>query len=140
MEEPKVGFVVGCVDCRHHVPEAEMIAQLQGLLRLDDVYLRTTAGPDGKMLKKDHNYLSIVEDAQTIKSAKGATVFAVMGHYGCAGHNVSDEQHQDHTRRAAEALAREIQHNVYALLFVPNDESMQPTWKITSLGSCSPHD
>jgi hypothetical protein len=127
-----VAFVVGCVDCRHHKSDASMIAQLQSQLRADDVYMCTTAGPDGKILAQKACCESIVTDACIIRDAKGARIFAVMGHYQCAGHNVADAQHEEDTMKAAEYLSAQIGHPVHALVFIPT-QSADATWAIKSL-------
>jgi len=114
-----VAFVVACVDQRHHVEEAMMIAQLKAVLAVDEVYLGTTAGPDGVLCAQGCRGEAMLEDATIIKNAKGATVFAVMGHYGCAGHAVADEQHDADTRVAAQVMADELGVPVWPLIFKP---------------------
>lgn len=133
-DEKKVAFVLGCVDQRHHVPEAEMIGQLKELLSVDEVYLCTTAGPDGVMVEQGCRCDAAVEDAVIIKEAKGASVFAVLGHHGCAGHPVSDEQHDDDTKKAAKLMATKVQSPVWPLIFKLGSED-RPTWVAEKLSS-----
>lgn len=136
-ESKKVGFVVGCVDFRHHKSEAEVISQLEAALGVDEVYFCTTAGPDGKVLQKGHSYHAITEDAVTIRDAKGASVFAVLGHYGCAGHNVPNQQHDADTVAAAKLLAVAVEQEAFALIFAPSPLE-RPTWQIENLGVQQP--
>jgi hypothetical protein len=46
--------------------------------------------------------------------------FAFVGHTDCAGHQVSDDDHAQHVREAAELLKREleVEQPVYAILAV----------------------
>lgn len=133
-QDKKVAFVLGCVDCRHHVSEAELIAQLKIILGVDDVYLCTTAGPDGVMVAREVRHDAAMEDAIIIRDAKNATVFAVLGHYGCAGHPVSDEQHDADTVSGAKNMSATVETSAIPLIFFPR-AGQKPTWGIKRLDS-----
>jgi carbonic anhydrase len=100
----RAGIAVTCVDCRLHAET--IVPQLATLMNVDHVYVRTTAGPEARLLAPAPNsHLdSIIADLTLLIEAKAATVVAVVGHCDCAGHPVSDEEHASDVVKAADTL------------------------------------
>lgn len=121
MTQGKVGIVVACVDCRLHPEEQRLHTQCKEVLDADQVFVRTSAGPDGRILARDHHLQSCVEDIQLLIDAKGATVVGVVAHYDCAGHPVSNEQHDTDVVEAAKILQSSLnfEGDVVPLMAVP---------------------
>ncbi len=107
-----VAVVVACVDCRHHRDGVTMIAQYKRLLDVEHVFLRTAAGPDGRILQRDHHFEAITDDVQLLIAEKSATVVAIVAHYECAGHDVSDLQHHEDVASAARLLKMELPESI----------------------------
>lgn len=133
-QERKVAVALVCMDKRLHTPEAELVPQLQKLLNVDDVYVLTTAGPAGRMLAAGHHAQALSEDTQLIIDAKGASVVALCEHYDCAGHPVSDDQHDQDAARAAEHFKQQINFagDVVPLVAKPGNETTA-SWQIVQL-------
>lgn len=104
----KVGVVLACMDCRLHPEEQRFHSQLKETLGVDHLYVVTTAGPDGKILADDHHCRSHVENIMVAIEAKGAEIVGVVAHYDCAGHPVSNEQHEHDVVKAAEIFAGKL--------------------------------
>ena len=132
--ERRVAVVITCMDCRLHHPDAQHYAQLCTLLDVTDCYLETEAGPDGAILqdRDSDRWHGAVKNLLLIREAKHPDVFALVAHYDCAGHPVSDRQH-DHDVVGA---ARDLSHTLFdrpdgvvPLIAYPNPTSgAQPTW------------
>ena len=78
-----VGYIFTCIDARHWKREAEFISQVEKLLGVDDVFPQTIPGPDGAIINPDRtgDYEALMRSFEIIREHKGATVYAVIGHY-----------------------------------------------------------
>lgn len=135
-ENHKVAVVMTCMDCRLHRPEAEHYKQLCELLEVDDCYIETEAGPDGAVLNDTDRCCGAVQNLVIIKEAKHPDVMAICAHYDCAGHPVSDEEHDRDVLAAAEQLSQEVfgeGGKVVPLVAYESGEA-KPTWLIKKAG------
>ena len=131
-EGKKIATVVTCMDCRLHRPDAQQYEQLCSLLGVDDCYIDTEAGPDGAVLHDTDRCCGTIQNLVIIKEAKQPDVVAIVAHYDCAGHSVSDTQHDADVVAAAEKLSQEIFQRpgmVVPLIAYQNpDEGNGPSW------------
>lgn len=130
--EHRVADVKICKDCRLHRPEAQMYTQLCEILDVDDCYIGAEAGVEGAILNDPDRRAGAFKNAKMIKDLKRPDVFAVVGHYDCAGHNVSDTQHDIDIIAAAEQFSEALfgtTGHVVALIAYPNHSPENgPTW------------
>lgn len=127
----KIAAVVTCMDCRLHRPDAEQYRQLCEVLGVDDCYVETEAGPDGAVLNDTERCCAAVRNLVIIKEAKQPDVMAIVAHYDCAGHPVTNEEHDRDVVAAAEKLSQEIfgeSGKVVPLVAYPSDAEEGPTW------------
>ncbi len=130
----KVAVVITCMDCRLHHPDAQHYTQLCDLLGVDDCYIETEAGPDGAVMKEhdSERWHGAVKNLVLIREAKKPDVFAFVAHYDCAGHPVSDAQHDQDVQTAARGLSDALfaePHKVTPIIAYPNpDADATPTW------------
>ena len=131
MSTGRIADVKTCKDCRLHRPEAEMYKQLCQVLDVDDCYIGTEAGVEGAILNSAVRRAGAYENAHIIDDAKHPDVFAVVGHYDCAGHPVSDEQHDIDIVKTADALSVEmfgVEGRVVPIIAYQNSDVAGPTW------------
>lgn len=134
----RVADVKTCKDYRLHEPEAEMYRQLCALLDVDRCYIGTEAGVEGAILVDEVRRAGSYVNAHIIDDAKHPDVFAVVGHYDCAGHNVPDAQHDMDIVATADALSQEIYGEggrVVAIIAYPNPAESGPTWLFKQVGT-----
>lgn len=123
------------MDYRLHEPSAELYRQLCEVLDVDRCYILTEAGPDGVVLYDADRYRGTIDNLRIIIEAKNPDVIGKLGHYDCAGHPVSDEQHDVDIVAAAEKLSKDLfekSGGVIPLAAHPHNES-GPTWRIKEL-------
>ena len=109
MAHGKVAVAVCCMDYRLHKPEVSLASQLEDVLGADAVYIYTCAGPEGKVIAGEDGFRDMVKDLQLIIDAKGASTIAICGHHDCAGHPVSDEDHELDSVRSAAVLSEHLE-------------------------------
>lgn len=129
----KIGAVMMCMDCRLHHPAAQQHAQICEILGVDDIYIDTEAGPDGAVLHDTDRCCAALKNLIIIKEAKLPDAYAIVAHYDCAGHAVSNEQHDQDVVAAAEKLSLEIfaeAGRIVPLIAYPNEGASGPTWLI----------
>lgn len=85
-----------------------MHVQLSALLGVEHIYVGTEAGPDGAILNDEVRRSGAVKNGTIIRDAKRPDVDALVGHCDCAGHPVSDEQHELDTIEAAKRYSVEL--------------------------------
>lgn len=134
MSSQTIAVVLTCMDDRLHDPDAQIIQQLKKLLGVERVFVRTVAGPDGKIKQGGFGLDDIVADTQLIIDAKGASIVGVLPHCDCAGHPVSDEDHERDAIDAANVLldALEFDGSVVPLI-ARQSTGVGPTWVIERL-------
>lgn len=133
VDRRRVGRVLTCEDTRLHKREAQMVSQLEELLEVDDIYVGTEAGPEGAVLHCEARFPGVFRNAEIIRDAKQPEVFAIVGHYDCAGHHVSDGQHDHDVVAAANKLSRRLfgeTGKVVPIIAYPNSKHShgEPTW------------
>jgi len=130
-----IAVVMTCMDCRLHRPEAEHYRQLCELLEVDDCYIETEAGPDGAVIHDEERSAGAVKNLQIIEDAKNPKVMAICAHYDCAGHPVSDGEHDQDVVKAAEQLSKEVygESGKVIPLIAYQNEGDGPTWGVKKL-------
>lgn len=97
-----VGLV--CADARLHRAEVRITERAAELLGVDDVYLIAKPGPNGVHTKPASHLDALVDDFTLLINAKNPSVLVVMGHQNCAGHPVSNEEHDADASTVAQIL------------------------------------
>jgi hypothetical protein len=135
-EGKKIATVITCMDCRLHRPDADQYGQLCEILEVDDCYIDTEAGPDGAVLNDTDRCCATVQNLVIIKEAKNPDVMAIVAHYDCAGHSVSDQQHDTDVLAAADKLSTEIFGEIgkiVPLIAYQNTGAEGPAWLLKKL-------
>ena len=98
-----IAFV--CSDGRLHHGEVNLCEKIRTLLEVDFVYIIAVPGPDG-VLKKDSSAWckTAREEFELLNEAKHPIKVAIVGHCDCAGHPVSDEEHEKDVAGCVETI------------------------------------
>lgn len=103
MEGIRFGTAINCIDGRVQAPVAEWVRAHFGVQYVDVV---TAPGPDGVLTQGGPKAIALIRDYVRVShEAHQSRVLAVAGHFGCAGHPVSPEEHVQAIREAAEVAA-----------------------------------
>ncbi len=86
-----VGLI--CSDARLHRPEVRITERAAELLGIDHIYLIAKPGPNGVHKKPQAHFEALIDDFVLLIGAKNPSVLIIMGHQNCAGHPVSDDEH-----------------------------------------------
>src|SRR5580692_9073633 len=101
----KLAVAVTCSDWRLHQRKVDFnrrIGKAMGVGRVDMVVL---PGPDGLLLSdRVGEWASTRAQTELLANAHHAAALAVVAHQRCAGHPVSDPQHETDVEAAAKAL------------------------------------
>ena len=129
-------FAITCVDNRLHYPS--IVPQLEEILESDSVYLETMPGPEGCIIgRKDdpHNYhlKALVCDLALLIEAKGINTVALIGHCDCAGHPVSDDQHETDICIAAKILQEALPQSITIIPLLAHPPQQAGPWQIERL-------
>ena len=95
-ESKKIAVGVFCADWRLHQDSVQIENKVKELLAVDAVDVLATAGPEG-VVKNPSRAIEKEALANNIKVLIGAhkpVALAFVAHQQCAGHPVSDEQHE----------------------------------------------
>jgi len=101
----RLGVALSCADWRLHHVQANFNSRLAETLDVEGVNTTALPGPDGLILPHRENELAVV--AGWIKlhiKVHDPRVLAVVAHQRCAGHPVSDSEHEIDAVRTARAL------------------------------------
>ncbi len=97
------GTAINCIDGRAQRPVADWVAT-NGQVKYVDMV--TEAGADGLLAKGPSARVAEIREAVEVSvNAHGSRIVAIAGHYGCAGHPVSDDEHKRDIRQAAQLIA-----------------------------------
>ena len=122
----KLAVAVTCSDWRLHQRVVDFntkIGNAVGCARVDMVVL---PGPDGLILpKRVGEWQAVQGQVDLLAKAHHAEALAVVAHQRCAGHDVSDAQHEIDVAEAAKALkaALSFAKHVYAIVAVYRSDS-----------------
>lgn len=137
MKKPRTpAIAITCADNRLHDPS--IVPQLEQLLASDSVYLMTMPGPEGCILgRKDdpHNYhlLSLISDLTLLTKAKNINSIALVGHCDCAGHPVSDRQHELDVCKATQILQNALPETVTVIPLLAYPPTDDKAWSVKLL-------
>jgi hypothetical protein len=97
------GTAISCIDGRVQEPVAAWVKARFGVDYVDTV---TAPGPDGVLTGDAPHAIAFIRDHVRVShEAHQSGVLAVAGHFGCAGHPVSPEEHITAIRAAAATAA-----------------------------------
>jgi len=103
----KLAIALTCADWRLHLRKVDMNRQVARLLRVDGVDLIAVPGPDG-LLKPERQieWQTAVGQIKLLIGAHAPRAIVVLAHQRCAGHPVSDAEHDADVRATAAALKK----------------------------------
>jgi|HubBroStandDraft_3_1064219.scaffolds.fasta_scaffold83225_2 hypothetical protein len=101
----KLAIAITCADWRLHQHRVDLNRRLARSLKVDGVDLLAVPGPDG-LLRPERNgeWQALVAQASLLIGAHSPETVAVVAHQRCAGHPVSDHDHDTDVAAAAKAL------------------------------------
>ena len=101
----KLAVALTCADWRLHQHKVDMNARLAKLLRVDGMDLICVPGPDG-LIKSDRaaEWQTAVSQIKLLIGAHAPSVVVVLAHQRCAGHPVTDGEHDSDAPDTARAL------------------------------------
>lgn len=103
MAEGTFGTAINCIDGRVQEPIAAWVKARFGVDFVDTV---TAPGPDGVLTQGAPHAIDLVRDyVRVSQEAHQSGVLAVAGHFGCAGHPVSPDEHIAAIRTSAAIVA-----------------------------------
>jgi len=105
----KLGVAVTCADWRLHRRRVDLNARLARQLRVGGVDITAVPGPDGLLRpERAGEWKAVCDWAKLLVTAHHAEALAVVAHQRCAGHPVSDMEHDDDVVEVARALKEAI--------------------------------
>lgn len=104
----KVAVGLMCADWRLHRKSVELNARIARLLRVHGVDVIAVPGPDG-LIKPERSaeWQTALGQIKLLIGAHKPTSLAVIAHQRCAGHPVSDGEHEHDVMATAKALKAE---------------------------------
>ena len=101
----KLAIVLTCADWRLHQRKVDLNARLARRLGVTGVDLIAVPGPDGLIRpERQGEWQTAVAQIKLLIGAHAPVVVAVVGHQRCAGHPVSDAEHDTDVVATAKAL------------------------------------
>jgi hypothetical protein len=92
----KIAIGVFCADWRLHQEHVQIVTKVRDHLGVDAVDMLVTAGPEGvvKNPARAGERETLKDNLNLLIGAHHPTTVAFIAHQRCAGHPVSDEQHE----------------------------------------------
>ncbi len=104
----KLAVALTCADWRLHQHKVDMNARLAKLLGVDGIDLIAVPGPDGLIKSgRESEWQTAVSQIKLLIGAHAPGVLVVLAHQRCAGHPVTDAEHDADAAAAAKALKAE---------------------------------
>ena len=104
----KLAIVLTCADWRLHQRKVDLNARLAKVLGVVGVDLIAVPGPDGLIKpERKSEWQTAVAQIKLLIGAHAPLVLAVVAHQRCAGHPVTDGEHDAHVVATAKALKAE---------------------------------
>ena len=101
----KIAVVLTCADWRLHNARVDMNRRLARQLRVDGVDIVAVPGPDGLIRgERAAEWAVAVDQIKLLIMAHKPVALAVVAHQRCAGHPVSDGEHETDVVATARAL------------------------------------
>ena len=103
MANDSFGTAINCIDGRAQRPVADWVATNGQVTYVDMV---TEPGADGLLAQGASLRVAQIRQAVEVSvNAHHSAIIAIAGHYGCAAHPVSDDEHKQSIRQAAQLIA-----------------------------------
>mgnify|MGYP001281263913 CR=1 FL=1 len=103
MANDPFGTAINCIDGRAQRPVADWVATNGQVTYVDMV---TEPGADGLLAQGPSARVNQIRQAVEVSvNAHHSHILAIAGHYGCAAHAVSDDEHKRSIRQAAQLVA-----------------------------------
>ena len=129
-----IAVALTCADWRLHQKKVDLNSRLARLLDVHGVDLIAVPGPDG-LLKPERGaeWKSAVGQIKLLVGAHAPRVLVVAAHQRCAGHPVSDDEHETDVLATAKALKAEtgFAGTVRAILMVYHSDT---SWDLRPVG------
>jgi hypothetical protein len=104
----KLAVALTCADWRLHQRKVDLNARLARLLGVNGVDLIAVPGPDGLIkAERQSEWQTAVSQIKLLIGAHAPSVVVVLAHQRCAGHPVSDPEHDADVAATAKALKAE---------------------------------
>jgi len=101
----KLAVALTCADWRLHAHKVDLNRRIAGLLHVDGVDLIAVPGPDGLIkAERKGEWETAVAQIKLLIGAHSPHALIVLAHQRCAGHPVSDHEHDADVAKTAEAL------------------------------------
>ena len=130
----KLAVALTCADWRLHKRKVDMNRRLCKLLGVEGVDLIAVPGPDG-LLKPERSseWQTAIAQIKLLLGAHAPSLLIVLAHQRCAGHPVSDADHDTDVLATAKALKAETGFGgpVRAMLLVYHSDT---SWDFKSVG------
>lgn len=106
--DPRIALLLTCADWRLHSHEVDLNARVKEICGCDGIDLVSVPGPDGMLHPaRSNEWLSAVSQIKLLINNHNVQVLVVAAHHRCAGHPVSDTQHDTDVRATVAALKRD---------------------------------
>lgn len=101
----RLGIALMCSDWRLHKPRVDLNGKIADALDVHGVDVVAVPGPDGLLAPaRETEWRSAIRQVAVLNKAHAPAALAVVAHQRCAGHAVSDEEHETDARATAKAL------------------------------------
>lgn len=132
----KLAVILTCADWRLHLKKVDMNARMTKLLGVDGADLICVPGPDG-LIKPERagEWGTAVAQIKLLIGAHAPAAVVVLAHQRCAGHPVSDAEHDRDAVATAEALkaATGFDGPVKAVVAIYRSDT---AWDLKTLAEC----
>ena len=131
----KLAIALTCADWRLHLRKVDLNARLARRLGVDGVDLIAVPGPDGLIKpQRQSEWQTAVAQIKLLIGAHAPQVVTAVAHQRCAGHPVSDVEHEADVVATAKALkqATGFAGPVRALIAVYHTDTK---WDLKDMGS-----
>ena len=106
----RLGVALTCADWRLHAGRVDLNDRLKRKLKVSGLDVNAIPGPDGLLLpERQGDWQAVVGWTRLLIGAHEPAVMAVVAHQRCAGHPVSDADHETDVVAVAQALKRETE-------------------------------
>ena len=130
----KLAVALVCADWRLHQHKVDMNRRLAKLLDVHGVDLVAVPGPDGLVKpERGAEWQTAVGQIKLLVGAHAPRVLVVVAHQRCAGHPVSDAEHETDVLATAKSLKTEtgFAGPVHAILAVYHSDT---SWELRPVG------
>lgn len=124
-KDPRIALLLTCADWRLHSHEVDLNARIKGICGCDGIDLVAVPGPDGMLQPaRAGEWTAAVSQIKLLIKNHNVQVLLVAAHHCCAGHPVSDAQHDADVRDTVAALKRDTGFSgpIHAIMLTYRDE------------------